>query len=375
MSKKPQEEVSSLPELTSRQESILALIIQEYTNHPEPVSSKQLYEHDSLGVSSATIRNEMAQLEELGLIAAPHTSAGRVPTTLGYRYFVRSLLNDVDLPTVERNMIQQKFSEMPAVLEQWLRQAAKLLARTAHTASLITSPAATSDTFKHLQLISIQGRLTLLVLVTQSSTVHQRMLTLAEPVNQSKLAESAERINTLCANLTATQIRVKARHLPLLEQEVVELAADLLDNANKQQFNVFYREGLSDMISAFPDGISAQQAVRVLEERPVFEMIFAQFLQPLMDPDAVQVIIAGNEKVDEIDRVSIVLGRYGMPDQLSGALAVIGPTHINYGRAISTVRHVSNIMTDMLVQMYQDERGNEAAKDSGNLIIRPGKNN
>ena len=366
-----QEDGAQLPELSTRQERILALVIQEYTKNPEPVSSKQLYEHDSLGVSSATIRNEMAQLEELGLIAAPHTSAGRIPTALGYRYFVRSLLSDVDLPTAERTMIQQKFSEMPAVLDQWLRQAAKLLARTAQTASLVTSPAATSDMFKHLQLIGIQGRLTLLVLVTQSGTVHQRMLTLAEPVSQSKLAESAERINMLCASLSANQIRVRARHLPLLEQEVVDLAADLLDAGSKQQFSVVYREGLSDMIGAFQDGVSALQAVRVLEERPVFEMILAQFLQPLMEENTVQVIIAGNEKVDEIDRVSIVIGRYGMPDQLGGALAVVGPTHINYGRAISTVRHVSNVMTDMLVQLYQDD---DDDSDTGNVLLKPGSN-
>lgn len=371
MSDNPQLDNPELPELSQRQERILALIVQEYTKRPEPVSSKQLADHNSLGVSSATIRNDMAQLEELGYVAAPHTSAGRVPTTQGYRYFVKILLNDTDLPTAERALIDRKFSEVPSVLEQWLRQAAKVLARTAHTASLVTSPAATSNMFKHLELISIQGRLTLMVLVTQSGAVHQRMLSLSEPVNQVKLSESAERINSLCASLNANQIRLKSRHLPLLEQEVVELAADLIDTSESQQYRVFYRDGLSDIISAFPDGVAAQQAVRVLEERPILEMVLAQFLQPIVDDNNhVKVIIAGNEKLDEIDRVSIVLSRYGVPDQLSGALAVVGPTHINYGRAISTVRHVSNLMTDMMVQLYKEELGDDA---NGGMTITPDK--
>ncbi|QPC81873.1 heat-inducible transcription repressor HrcA [Phototrophicus methaneseepsis] len=372
MSDNSQLDNPTLPELSQRQERILALIVQEYTKHPEPVSSKQLADHNSLGVSSATIRNDMAQLEELGYVASPHTSSGRVPTTQGYRYFVKILMNDAELPTAERALIEQKFSEVPSMLEQWLRQAARLLARTTQTASLVTSPAATSNTFKHLELISIQGRLTLMVLVTTSGAVHQRMLSLAEPVSQLKLSESAERINTLCANLNANQIRLKTRFLPLLEQEVVELAADLIDTSGNQQYRVFYREGLSDVINAFSDGVAAQQAVRVLEERPILEMILAQFLQPLMDDNNVQVIIAGNEKLDEIDRVSIVLSRYGIPDQLSGALAVVGPTHINYGRAISTVRHVSHLMTDMMAQLYQEEHNKEGNGNSNTVTLDNG---
>jgi heat-inducible transcriptional repressor len=202
-----------LPELTSRQEEILSLIVRSYTDYPEPVSSKHLVETYELNISSATVRNEMSYLEEVGYITAPHTSAGRIPTALGYRYVVRELLNSNAPATIDQLYIETKFSQLPAVLDQWMRQAATVLARTSHTASLITPPVAETRKFKHVELISIQGRLALMVLVLQGGAVHQRMLTLAQAVTQSSLSETADHINSICFDLKATQLRMKSRQM------------------------------------------------------------------------------------------------------------------------------------------------------------------
>ncbi len=346
------DEQSLLPELTRRQQEILALIIRTYTESPEPVSSRMLVEKHSMDISTATVRNEMVRLEEMGYIAAPHTSAGRVPTVLGYRYFVRELMNhSAELTLAERQHLERRFTSLPVVLEQWLRQSAILLARTVQLASLITPPVADTLRFKHLELIAIQGRLTLMVLVLQGGTVHQRMLTLADPMPQAILSETAIRINGLCDKLAANEMRIRSHTLSLLEREVVEIAAEVMEQNDMVQTRILYREGLSEIIQSFPDSEGAQQAVRVFEERAFLDMILTELLHSTGE-DAVQVVIAGDGRRSEVNRLSMVLSPYGVRGQMSGTLGVVGPTNINYERAISAVRYISSVMTDMLVNLY-----------------------
>jgi heat-inducible transcriptional repressor len=355
------DEQAPLPELTRRQQEILALIIRTFTESPEPVSSRTLVEKHGMDISSATVRNEMVRLEEMGYIAAPHTSAGRIPTVLGYRYFVRELMNhSAELTLIERQHIEGRFAALPTVLEQWLRQSAILLARTVQLASLITPPVADTLRFKHLELIAIQGRLTLMVLVLQGGTVHQRMLTLAEPMMQATLSETAARINLLCDKLTANELQIKSRSVSLLEREVVEIAAEVMQQNDVLQTRIVYREGLSEIIQSFPDSEGAQQAVRVFEDRAFLDMILTELLHPA-DEDPVQVLIAGDGRRSELNRLSMVLSPYGVRGQMSGTLGVVGPTNINYERAISAVRYISSIMTDMLVNLYTASPTNEDA--------------
>ncbi|HEX2620816.1 MAG TPA: heat-inducible transcriptional repressor HrcA, partial [Phototrophicaceae bacterium] len=341
------------------------LVVRTYTQKPEPVSSKYLVDAFELGLSSATIRNEMAVLEELGYVYAPHTSAGRVPTEAGYRYFVRRLISDTTLATAEQTHIAHRLQTLPLATEQWMRFAASVLARTAQTAALVTQPSAQTGRFKHIELISIQGRLALMVLVLQGGTVHQRMLNLADAVPQPALSDTANRINALCQDLTANEMLMKLNQLTLLEREVLELAAELVESSSGNQARVVYREGLSDLISTLQTtetpSMFAAQAIRVFEERTFLNMILEEFLSPAAG-DNVQVVIAGEGRRDEINQLSMVLSRYGVPGKLSGAIGVLGPTYINYGRAISTVRYVSSMMTNMLVELYKNGDEPEAGE-------------
>jgi heat-inducible transcriptional repressor len=334
---------SQLPELTRRQEEILSLIVRAYTHSTEPVSSKYLVEVFNLGISTATVRNEMSVLEELGYITAPHTSAGRVPTENGYRYFVKRLISHTDLTAAEQTRIAERMQSMPlAATEQWMALAATLLARTVQSAALVTAPIAETSRFKHLELISIQGRLVLMVLVLHGGAVHQQMLTLADSVPQETLSEVATRINTVCGGLGANDVRIKSVQLNLLEREIAELVADLIDKADSNQVRLVYRDGLSEVIGAFPSHEGAQQMVRVFEERAVLNSILNEIASPLVNN--VQVVIAGNRRWEELSHLSLVLSRYGIPGQASGTVGVLGPTHINYGRAISSVRYISGLM-------------------------------
>lgn len=346
------------PNLSSRQEDILTCIVQAYSERAEPVGSLYLVEHYQLNISPATVRNEMARLEEMGYIAAPHRSAGRVPTAAGFRYFVRRLLQTRSLTRGEQSHISERVGTLQAGMEQWMRRTAALLARSVRTASIVTPPISQTNSFKHLELISIQGRLALMVLVLNSGSVHQRMLTLAEPVPQSKLGEAAKRVNETCAGLGAQQARLRSNSLPMLEREVAELTAELIENVDNNQAGFIYRDGLSQVIESFADEEGAQQAIRILEERTVLNALLSELLDRLPPDEGeavdVQVVIAGDGRYDDLSRLSMVLSRYGDPDKMSGAVGVLGPTHINYGRAISTVRYVSNLMTNVLATLYQD---------------------
>lgn len=355
-------DAATLPTLTRRQEQILAGIVRAYTDKAEPVSSKFIAETFDLSVSPATIRNEMAVLEELGYIAQPHTSAGRVPTDAGYRYYVSNLLNNIELPTTEQSKIAERMRAVPMGTEQWMRYAANALARASQAASLVTAPSSQTGRFKHIELISVQGRLVLMVLILQGGGVHQRMLNLAEAVPQATLSELSNRLNALCYDLTARDLTVKAVGMPLLDREVLELAAEVMERAGTTAAQTVYRDGLSDVLQTFPAGEGAQQAVRMFEERQFLNVILDEFLGPLTD--GVQVIIAGDGKRDEISQLSLVLSRYGQRDQLSGAIGLIGPTHLNYGRAISAVRYVSTMMTNMLVSLYTSADGDGDKPDA-----------
>lgn len=364
----------TVADLTDRQEYILGLIVREYVDVPTPVGSKTLVDRYDLDVSSATVRNDMAALEAAGLITAPHTSAGRVPTEAGYRYFVQVLLDDTQLMPAEQRSISDKFHRSALDLEQWMRMAASILASTTRTASLVTSPQIAEPRFKHMELISTQGRMALLVVVLEGGAVRQQMLSLSEPVDQERLSQVAERINARLVSADSARIRTAATHEAALEAEVLTLVADLLERAGRWHRAIF-TDGLINVLDpaylvehlalgdsldrddlraalAEVDNIGARQTLHLLEEESLLEEVLAAALSP--ESRDVTVLIAGDGRFEELSHTGLVLSRYGHRTA-SGALGVLGPTRLQYGRAISAVRYVAGLMSDMLIEIYGDE--------------------
>jgi heat-inducible transcriptional repressor len=341
-----------MSDLTLRQQTILGLVVREFVALTHPISSKMLLEQYDLGVSSATVRNEMARLEELGYLTHPHTSAGRIPTDRGYRLFVEQLLDEVSLPAMEQRMIVHQFHQARLDLGQWMRLAATTLTRTARNASLVTAPQAKESRFKHLELISTQGRLVLLILVMQDGNVQQQMLNLAEPLTQVELSQSADVINQLCAGLNTGEIRARMTSLPTFEAEVVELVVEVMVRCDSRIMGEVFRDGLTEMLSQpeFMDAGRSQGVIRLLEERSFLDDFLAETLSPTVG--GVQVIIGGEGHWEELSNCSMVLARYGVPGFATGALGVLGPTRMPYGRAISAVRLVAELLSDLVYEMY-----------------------
>ena len=341
-----------MDELTPRQQTILGLVVREYVKSASPVSSRALVERYGLRVSPATVRNELAWLEELGYLTHPHTAAGRVPTHQGYRYFVERLLGEVGLPLHERRTIAHQFHQARQDVEQWMPLAASVLARTAHGAALVTAPQAAESHYKHLQLISTQGRLVLLVLVLRGGTVKQQMLTLVEPLNQEVLNEASDRLNQLCNGLAADEIQARIGTLPPFEADIAQLVVEIMHRADAHAAETVYRDGLSEVLQQpeFAEGEKARGLVRVMEERSLLEAVLADALSP--EVGSVRVLIGGEERWDELRACSLVLARYGVTGFATGALGVVGPTRMFYGRAISAVRFVAGLLSDLVYDMY-----------------------
>jgi heat-inducible transcriptional repressor len=336
-------------ELTPRQQTILNLIVHTYVATAAPVSSRALLEAGGWNVSSATVRNDMALLEELGYLTHPHTSAGRVPTDKGYRYFVERLLGDVELPTDEKNTIRHQFHQAKLEMSQWMQLAAAVLARSARGAALVTAPQLDQPRIRHLELISTQSHLVLLILVFQGGNVRQRMLTLKEPMDQQALSQAATKLNGVFAGLDFGAIRTKNVELSDFESDVRNLLAELMADGTPPLQEV-YRDGLTEVLQQ-PEFLSQSDAralVNAMEE--------PNFLKDVLSSrvGTVQVVIGGEGRWRELSSCSMVLARYGVEGFATGTVGVLGPTRMPYGRAISTVRYVADLMSDLVSDLYGD---------------------
>jgi heat-inducible transcriptional repressor len=342
-----------MQDLTVRQQAILGLVIREYVTAATPISSKVIVEAYGLGISSATVRNEMARLEEAGYLTHPHTSAGRVPTDKGYRYFVERLLGETELPLAERRMIRHQFHQVRPEMDQWLKLSASVLAQAAQSAAWITAPSTiTQCFFKHLELISIRDSLALVVLVLQRGAVKQRVLTLSRPLSQEELSRVAAHLNEHFDGLTADEVMAQVVRLTPLEAQVGELVAGMMGRSDEPARSEVYRNGLTNILQQpeFAEGQSARQVFGLLEERSFLETVLADVLTPAAG--GVQVIIGGEGPWEELSDCSLVLSRYGVVSHATGDLGVLGPRRMPYGRAISAVRYVSNLMSELIHELY-----------------------
>lgn len=336
-------------DLTPRQQLILGLVIREYISAVQPVGSKTI-EGYGLGVGAATIRNEMAVLEEYGYLTQPHTSAGRVPTEQGYRYFVERLMRESQLPFDEQRTIRHQFHQVGVDLEQWMRLAASVLARTVQSVALVTSLKTAQCRVRHLELISIHETMALLIVVLEGGIVRQQMLTLDEPISQDILTQLANRLNDLCAGASVSQVKACRRQLGAFEQQVLDVVIRVMQRVDDQADLYLYRDGLSNILHqpefALPE--SARNVVHLFEDRTLLESL----LTDMLEVGGVQVIIGGEGRWNELSECSLVVSPYGVTGEAMGALGVMGPMRMPYNRAISTVRYVAGLMSDLFRELY-----------------------
>jgi heat-inducible transcriptional repressor len=336
--------------LSPRQQRILDAIVAQYINRARPVPSQAIIDDRTLGVSSATVRNEMARLEEEGFIIRPHTSAGSVPTDKGYRHYVQSI-RDPQLPLAERRQLDQSFRTVAGELDDWLNLAASLLAETVRSTAVVSSPRAASCRFKHLELVGLQDGLVLVVLVFNGARVKQALVTFEPALSQAKLSAMAAKLSGLYTGQNSTEITEHAKDLTVVEEKVTEYVVKVMKEEDGVDDPEPFLNGLHFLFSQ-PEFVNDRRLAQSLMELIEGGQLLRSILPPEFTGEKVEVII-GRENRSELQDYGIVVARYGQPRQAAGTIGVIGPTRMNYDRAIATVGYLASVLGHLMTGLYE----------------------
>jgi heat-inducible transcriptional repressor len=336
------------PQLTLRQRDILRLVVFEYVQSGHPVASKTLVERYGLQFSSATIRNEMAVLEEFGLLQVLHTSGGRVPTDAGYRFYVHHLMGNVELPAGDQIMIRHQFQQAADRLDGWVELAATVLASTSGNVSLVTAPRTAIPRLRHFELIQLQPSVALIVLVTFDSAVRQSMVHLPVDTSQDQLSRLADALSPEVRGYTAEEIEQRSAGVDQTARAVLVQLATMLHEFDSVGRIEIRHSGLEHMVG-MPD--VADPDLQTMMSLVSSGGLMAALLPQITAETDVQVFIGGDDLPTGLHRFGVVLSPYGIEDVMTGVLGVLGPTRMSYWRTISTVRYMAKLMSDLMVDL------------------------
>jgi heat-inducible transcriptional repressor len=342
--------------LDLRAQAILRAVIEEYVTTAIPVGSQALVDRYHLGVSSATVRNILAELELAGLLDHPHTSAGRIPTDAGYRWYVESIIDASPLPQVEQLMIRHQFGQVEFASEHWFRLAASTIASLTHAAGLATPAKPAAGRVRRVDLVSLNDRMASLVVVLREGAIKQALVSLTTPEAQADLTTVAAMLNELVDGMTADVIESRlgrldpARpHAQLLAQ-VGERVVRLLRDYDRTAVEEVFSDGLLNVMGA-PEFAHSEKLRRVftaLENRAYL----GQLVGTVAESGRVTVYIGQENEAPDMREVALVLAPYGRPEIAVGVVGVLGPTRLAYPEAIGTVRFVSGLMNELVDHLY-----------------------
>jgi len=343
--------------LDPRSQAILRAVIEEYIVSAEPVGSQTLVDRYRLGVSPATVRNVMAELELAGYLSHPHTSAGRVPTDAGYRLYVESIAPRISLAPVERLMIRHQFGQVEFASEQWFRLAAATIAGATRAAGLATPAKPRACTLRHLDLVATAAHTASLVVVLAEGSVKQELVPLEDAYVQDELDDVARLLNAELGGRSANEVADRLEALradpeaPRLAVRVSERIARLMREFDAAAVENVFSDGLLNVMSEpeFSQSEKLRRVFAVLQDREYL----GSLVNRLASSEDVQVLIGAENEPFEMHDISLVLAAYGHPGQAIGVVGVLGPTRMAYPHAIGTVRYVSGLMNELVEQLYR----------------------
>jgi heat-inducible transcriptional repressor len=337
--------------LDDRKLEVLRAIVEDYVETREPVGSKSLVERHQLGVSPATVRNDMAVLEEEGYIRQPHTSAGRVPTDAGYRLFVDRLTRIKPLSPAERRAIE-RFMIGVVDLDDVVHRTVRLLAQLTRQVAVVQYPSLSRSAVRHLELVPISTTRLMLVMITDTGRVEQRLVEMPAPVQPDDVWELRRRCNEKLAGQ-------RLADTPPLVQSLVEecaperrgdmtcLASVLLETLVERSEE---RQALAGTANLTRGGVlDFQGTLRPVLEALEEEVILLKLIGDL-EPSTTRVRIGDENEIDNLRSASVVSSGYGPGATIVGGLGVLGPTRMDYPGTIATVRAVARYVGDLLAQ-------------------------
>ena len=344
--------------LDHRSQAILRAVIEEYVTTAQPVGSLALVERYGLGVSSATVRNILAELETAGLLTHPHTSAGRMPTDAGYRFYVESIVDAAPLPAVEQLMIRHQFGQVEFASEHWFRLAATTLAGLTRSAGLATPAKPSAAHIRRVDLVAVNERMASLILVLREGAIKQGVVNLdeADAVDQPTLNRAAALLNDRILDATAGRAEQLVARLSVVDPDqrlarrVGERIVSILRDYDAAVVEEVFSDGLLNVMEApeFAQSDKLRQVFTALENR----VYLGELVGSVAESGRIHVVIGAENPRIEMHGVSLVLAPYGRPGRALGVVGVLGPTRMSYPHAIGTVRFVSGLMNELVDHLY-----------------------
>jgi heat-inducible transcriptional repressor len=339
--------------IDERKAAILRAIVSHYVRSGEPVGSKTIVERFPVNVSPATVRNEMAALEEAGYVYRPHASAGRVPTDAGYRYYVDEYAGDVRLPAPDARRVRSFFGEPHWELEDALRQTAALLSSLTDHAAVVFAPALDRSIVRHVELVRLGGNRAMLVLVADTGRVETHVVLVSESSDDEQLAEAAEMLNRTIGGVqlddAASVILANINRFSVELREIAGRVARVLDHElPEHEGDRVFLEGASTIVDEqkFSDLETVRQVMGALEHKRVLLELVADALAI----NRAIVRIGSENPMEEMQSCAVITSAYGMQGNPLGSLGVVGPTRMDYRKAIAAVSEVSSYLGRMLTE-------------------------
>lgn len=340
--------------LTERQRLILKAIVDDYIRSAEPVGSRSISKRDDIGFSPATIRNEMADLEELGYLEQPHTSAGRIPSTSGYRYYVDHLLKqqDADLEIDKATIHSFLFEELNRI-EQVIQHAALVLSNLTNYTSILLGPELFSNSLQHFSIVPLNDHAAVAIIVTNTGHVENRTITLPAGLSMDQLQKVSNILNAKLAGVPL--IKLKSKLYSEVSQELeryvghFEGLVQVLDDALKAgDEHRVYLSGTTNMLiqPEFKDVDKVKTILDMLEETPTVMKLFSSL------PHGIQVRIGAENDHQAIADCSLITATYALDGKVLGTIGILGPTRMEYGKVIRYLDLVSKDMSTIMGRWF-----------------------
>ena len=334
--------------ISDRQKTILNLIVGDYIQAASPIASETIVRDHDLGLSPATVRSEVAHLEDEGYITRPHLSAGSMPLDKGYRLYVESLdeMDTEQIASSVRSSARRQLVDAEMNIDSWAGVAAELLANIAGSLAIATFPKESESRVKHLETVYLQEFLALLIVVVGQARLRKHLIRLSEPVRPRELEMAGDRVRNLLHGLTSRDIgAMEPVFESPLEGEMVEATALILSEEDRGSYTEHNVDGLRNLL-AQPE-FSERDRLRAVVEGLEDGSLVQEILGETPEDGVIRVVIGQEHHGDALWPLSVVVTQYGIPGHAVGSLGAVGPTRMEYLRAIASVKLLSSIMSEL----------------------------
>ncbi len=336
--------------MEDRKRAILRAVVNEFTTSAVPVGSQALQSRYFVNLSSATIRSELAELADLGYLAQPHTSAGRVPTDSGYRYFVDFLMDLETIPEQVGSFIDTELRQAPADVQGMVEKVAMTLAAVTQNASVASAPQGSQARIKHVDLVSLEPKEVLLIMLLEGNLLRQQVVVIAQEATQAALTKLAAKLNTTLAGHASDEVRRSYESAELgLEKELLGRVVAVLDLYEKGSESLVVHDGVRNLLRQpeFAESSRLQQVLEVLEETRYLTLLLRQ----LIGESDLQIVIGSENASSQLQGCAVVLTTYGPSNRLKGVLGVIGPTRMAYSQTVARLQAVARGASERMAEL------------------------